>query len=301
MSSAEPKIIWSLSNQQEPTWAFAQVSFIPDSPYLLTFEGIRANNVLGVVGIDDVSLYPGSCSIKPKKALVNIGDCSFEFDTCGWRSINPGSAMELRPQDWKLSDRNQNFGSFRDHTFNLDTNGYVYFDTINIQTKTWLISPPLGPNTSLCLEFFYTTTESDSSNLQVKRQFANGTMGPLWGVQFSDLELPQGSTVSTWLHAQVLIPALDSNSAIVFEGNSNDAGYALDDITLRREPCETRPVFQNNFDARTNPFQFAGLQSTRSKLDLAAKYPVLQSSNSGFFRQAKSLNSSEALKNEETK
>ena len=29
----------------------------------------------------------------------------------------------------------QKFGSFRDHTFKLDTGGYAYFDTINIQGR----------------------------------------------------------------------------------------------------------------------------------------------------------------------
>ena len=229
--------------------------------------------------------------------MVNIGDCSFEFDTCGWRSINPGSTLELRAQDWKLADRNQNFGSFRDHTFNLDTNGYIYFDTLNIQTKTWLISPTLAANTSLCLEFYYTTTVSDSSNLQVKRQFANGTMGPLWGVQYSDLDLPQGSTVSSWLHAQVYIPALSSDSAIVFEGNSNDAGFALDDIMLRRVACESRPLFRSSFDTRTDPFQFAGLRSTQKKISL----PKSPFQNLGIFREGKSLNSSTKLEIEEIK
>ena len=106
-TSAEPRIIWSLTNQQEPRWTYAQVSFVPDAPYLLTFEGIRASDVRGVIGIDDVTLFSSSCTIKPTKAEVASGDCSFEFDTCGWKPINPGSALDLRPQDWKLADRNQ--------------------------------------------------------------------------------------------------------------------------------------------------------------------------------------------------
>ena len=55
----------------------------------------------------------------------------------------------------------------------------------------------------LCLQFYFATAASESSNLQLRRQFANGTMGDLWAVQFSDLKLPAGSTVSPWLPAQV--------------------------------------------------------------------------------------------------
>ena len=115
---------------------YAQVSVVPDYPYLLTFEGlayfcicfelnfshnmdtrkvsllscrytnklfyhfagIRASNVRGIIGVDDITLFPGSCPLKPEKAEINYGDCSFEYDTCGWRPVNPGNALDTRPQ-----------------------------------------------------------------------------------------------------------------------------------------------------------------------------------------------------------
>jgi len=222
---------------------------------------------------------------------VASGDCSFEFDTCGWKSINPGSALDLRPQDWKLADRIQKFGSFRDHTFKLDTGGYAYFDTINIQTKTWLISPRLAPDQPLCLQFYFATAASDTSNLQLRRQFANGTMGELWGVQFSDLELPEGTTVSTWLPAQVYIPALASDSALVFEGNSNDGGFALDDITLKpvadMQTCRTRPEYTSTFQTRTNPFLLASQTSHQTSSQLTRLQPI--PALALFSRQSKAL------------
>ena len=242
-----PKVLWSLTNQQEAAWTFAQVTFTPNVPYLLAFEGLRANNVLGIMAVDDITIYPSPCSIKPEKAKVDPRDCSFEFNFCNWKSINPGSALasDLRPQDWKLADRNHNFGSFRDHTFNLDNSGYVYFDTINIQTKTWLISPTINTNQSFCLQFWFAAAASQTSNLEVKRQYNNGTMGELWRIEFADLELPTGSAVSDWLPAQVMLPGLDSQSAIVLEGNSNNGGFALDDIQLTPladgDQCPTRP------------------------------------------------------------
>ena len=55
--------------------------------------------------------------------------------------------------------------------------------SVYIQTKTWLISPRLAPDQPLCLQFYFATAASDTSNLQLRRQFANGTMGDLWGVQ----------------------------------------------------------------------------------------------------------------------
>jgi len=274
-STAEPRVIWSLSNQQEAEWNFAQVSFTPDHPYLLTFEGIRASNVLGVIGIDDIALFPGACTIKPEKSAVSSGDCSFEFDTCGWKPLNPGSALELRPQDWKLADRNQNFGNFRDHTFKLDTSGYIYFDTINIQTKTWLISPRVEAGTAMCLQFYFATAASDTSNLQLRRQFSNGTMGDLWSVQYSDLGLVAGTALSAWMPAQVFVPALQSESAVVFEGNSNDGGFALDDIVMKvvsdKSNCATRPLYATSIKALANPFRFASLQSSESRFNTPSR------------------------------
>ena len=64
-ASTEPRLLWALANQQEAAWLFAQVSFVPDAPYLITFEGVRGNDVLGTVGIDDVTLFPGACSLGP--------------------------------------------------------------------------------------------------------------------------------------------------------------------------------------------------------------------------------------------
>eukprot|EP00090_Calanus_glacialis_P000211 TRINITY_DN10140_c0_g1_i3.p1 TRINITY_DN10140_c0_g1~~TRINITY_DN10140_c0_g1_i3.p1 ORF type:complete len:904 (-),score=218.90 TRINITY_DN10140_c0_g1_i3:76-2388(-) len=246
--ASAPKVLWALTNQQEAAWTYAQVSFIPNVPYLLAFEGLRANNVLGIIGVDDVTIFPSKCSLQPSQAMVDPRDCSFEFNFCNWKSINPGSALasDLRPQDWKLADRNHNFGSFRDHTFNLDNSGYVYFDTINIQTKTWLISPTITTNQSFCFQFWFAAAASQTSNLEVKRQYNNGTMGELWRIEFADLELPTGSAVSNWLPAQVMLPGLESQSAIVLEGNSNNGGFALDDVRLTPladgDSCPTRPA-----------------------------------------------------------
>ena len=44
--------------------------------------------------------YPGECSLLPERAATDPRDCTFEFDLCGWQSMNPGSGrtQDLRPQ-----------------------------------------------------------------------------------------------------------------------------------------------------------------------------------------------------------
>ena len=63
-SNEEPKVLWSLANQQEASWTYAQASFTPSVPYLLVFEGMRANNVLGVIAVDDIIIFDGDCSCR---------------------------------------------------------------------------------------------------------------------------------------------------------------------------------------------------------------------------------------------
>ena len=210
-SNEEPKVLWSLANQQEASWTYAQASFTPSVPYLLVFEGMRANNVLGVIAVDDIIIFDGDCSTEPPQATVNKGDCSFEFDLCGWRSVNPssGASADLRAQDWRLADSGNNVGSIRDHTFNLETSGYVYFETISIQTKTWLASPRLQSDTSFCLQFWYAGKSSGTAQLVVKRQFNNGTVGELWETQ---------TDTASWSPVQVGLTALSTESVIIIEG-----------------------------------------------------------------------------------
>ena len=301
-AGVEPQVIWSLSNQQEAEWNYAQISFSPAYPYLLTFEGIRASNVLGVIGLDDVALFPGACSTKPAKAIVNVADCSFEYGTCAWVPKNPGNSLDLRPQDWKPAGRNQKLDGLRDRTFGLDTGGYVFFDTINIQTKTWLMSPAVPANSALCLQFYFAAAASNSANLQIKRQFGNGTMGDLfWGVKASELEVAEGTAFSAWLPAQLFIPPIPSVSRVVFEGNSADGGFALDDIVVRaassQASCVTRPAYKKaDFNQVNNPFRLVGLEAdseTRLQLGNRRQHQLTGSanrlSNLGIYRRGKAL------------
>ena len=230
---AEPIVLMSLINQQESQWFYAQTSFQPSVPYLIVFEGTRANNN-GVIALDDVTLFRGACSQKPDKTLVDSRDCSFEFDLCGWRSMNPGSgqAADIRPQDWRIAaDRNNNINIVNDRTFNLEGRGFVYFTTINIQTKTWLRSPRIRAEEKLCLQFWFTAAsrQSDAStNLIVRREFNNGTMGEL-------LKIDKIQT--RWTPAMVPIDSLSSESHIVIEGNSGNGGVAVDDVKVSMNTC----------------------------------------------------------------
>jgi len=253
---AEPSVLWSLSNQQDSEWFYAQASFTPSVPYLLVFEGLRANTVvLGTIGLDDVTIFPSECTLKPARAIIDPRDCSFEFDLCGWKSLNPGDTTPsgLRHQDWKLADRSHKLGSLQDHTFRLENRGYVFFDTSSIQTQTWLASPVIEANSLLCLQFWFAAKTRSASNLIVRRQY-NGTMKEIWRI-----EIPS-SDHAHWSSAQVPLETINTRSQVFFEGNSDSGGFAVDDIKFSSitslDECEKRPLNANVTPDST----FRGLQ-----------------------------------------
>ena len=70
-----------------------------------------------------------------------------------------------------------------------------------------------------CIQFYYATTISSHANLQIRRQYENGTMSNVWALQYSDLLTDNsGSGVSKWFYAQVFFQPIISVSAVVIEG-----------------------------------------------------------------------------------
>ena len=68
---------------------------------------------------------------------------------------------------------------------------------------------------------------SGGASLQLKRQHTNGTMSSLWAVKYADLSPGSAATSAQsgsmmgstgWLYAQIFVPAIDSESAVLFEG-----------------------------------------------------------------------------------
>ena len=70
-------------------------------------------------------------------------------------------------------------------------------------------------------QFYYATTVSGEASLELKRQYGNGTTSNLWALQHSDIpaqKLIPGSGVTQWFYAQIFVPPIPSESAVLFEG-----------------------------------------------------------------------------------
>ena len=57
----------------------------------------------------------------PDQAMPMTNECSFDRDTCGWRSIS--NATVLRPDiDWRLASLSRRPANLPDHTFGAPSN-----------------------------------------------------------------------------------------------------------------------------------------------------------------------------------
>eukprot|EP00094_Tigriopus_californicus_P007293 TCALIF_07020-PA protein Name:"Similar to MAMDC4 Apical endosomal glycoprotein (Homo sapiens)" AED:0.05 eAED:0.07 QI:46/0.87/0.66/1/0.75/0.66/9/0/458 len=249
--------LWSLTNSQGPFWQYGQapISLRSGVDSRLAFLGIRANTVNGHIAIDDVVVFDGQCQVLPSRALTDPHDCAFdEGNLCGWLAVNPGgtSGEELRPQDWRLADATHTLLNFKDHTFEVENGGFLYFDTANIQILTWLVSGSIIPKREFCFTFWFRSAAVNGAQLSVKRQFKNGTSTLIWRVKHDDLpnaSFPEGVSLLPWIPAQVYIGSVSEATLLIVEGSSKERGFALDDLRLLQdEPatkCPTRPDYQS--------------------------------------------------------
>lgn len=172
----------------------------------------------GVLAVDDLAIFEGDCETAPLEAKPNKHDCSFSAgnSTCSWDAVNPGatSGVSLRPQDWKVvgrhrqqqQQRQQLFSDqFNDHTFGIPGGGFLFFDTANIQTMTWLVSDVFEANRSHCVNFWFAAPAAAAidSKLVVKRQYSNGTSSILWEMKVSSMK--GASMLGKWVPAQLAV------------------------------------------------------------------------------------------------
>lgn len=252
-----PDVLWRLTNSQSPRWQYAQVSLSSSMAGVrIAFEGIRANSETGIVAIDDIAIFSSrNCSdeVLPPEAESNQQDCAFDSSLCNWLVLNPGGGPGdiLRPQDWRLSGLENHFGTLKDHTFGIEHRGFLYFSTSTIQTMTWLVSSSAIPeNVDICLTFWFAISAvvDDASNLALKRQYANGTSKSLWRISKAAMSIQDDNESSAWIHAQVPLTATTGQTLIIFEGNSKNGGFAIDDIVFMENAtapnCRLRPEYQ---------------------------------------------------------
>ncbi|XP_028968615.1 MAM and LDL-receptor class A domain-containing protein 1 [Galendromus occidentalis] len=272
--------VWRLNNHQGHRWLMARSPIrMPDGmpisdPYQIIIEGIWGHGRVGYVAIDDISFFDGDCTTFPEKAAAVPGECSFERDMCGWTNATgilskeqqAAQALQLSKQivqirplnligrggispraslTWRLASSVSRPANLQDHTYRAPT-GYIFFDIFNqnavqnpILRSTVVQAVDSEPDR--CVSFWFAPFgRGESSTLTLYRIEPEITEEDTRMILWKFISRRSDTQRPDWRYGQVKIPA-DKPFRIQFEGEANDGGFALDDITFYNGDCETRP------------------------------------------------------------
>ncbi|XP_022647154.1 MAM and LDL-receptor class A domain-containing protein 1-like isoform X1 [Varroa destructor] len=273
--------IWRLNNHQGHRWLMARSPIrMPDGlpvsePYQVVIEGIWGHGRVGYVAVDDISFFDGDCTTFPEKAAAVPGECSFERDMCGWQNATgilskeqaaaqalqlSKQIVQIRPSNligrggisprasltWRLASTVSRPANLQDHTYRAPT-GYIFFDIFNqnsvqnpILRSTVVQSIDSEPDR--CVSFWFAPFgRGESSTLTLFRIEPEITEEDTRMILWKFTSRRSDTIRPDWRYGQVKILA-DKPFRIQFEGEANDGGFALDDITFYNGDCETRPA-----------------------------------------------------------
>ncbi|CAL8109886.1 unnamed protein product [Orchesella dallaii] len=247
----QPKMtpIWRLYNQQAPVWKYAQAKFMEAEPVQIVFEGIHGSSrANGFVGIDDIAFFEGDCTTMPESAYVNEGECSFEKDMCNWK--NTSSDLVYR---WQLATITRRPANLPDKTFGAPV-GYAYFDIFSQNPQgppVRLVSMVPATGDRMCFSFWYAGFGAgESTVLRVltaePKSPDSDSSDDDEGTQVWKLTAANLNTQSPiWRPAQV---SMDGSNPmrIILEGQANNGGFAIDDISFHPGECTIRPKEAGN-------------------------------------------------------
>jgi hypothetical protein len=242
--------IWRLYNQQAPVWKYAQAKTMESEPFQVIFEGVHGSSrANGFVAIDDISYFEGDCTTMPASAYVSEGECSFEKDMCHWRNTTSDPVYR-----WQMATITRRPANLPDKTFGAPV-GYAYFDiyTQSAQgTPVKLLSPTIpASGDRVCFSFWYAafgagestllrvlTTEGESSgDAETSSSSADDSAGTqVWKLSAVDLDTVRPE----WRPAQVSLDA-SNPLRVILEGQANNGGFAIDDISFHPGDCTIRP------------------------------------------------------------
>ncbi|KAK7078781.1 hypothetical protein SK128_007518 [Halocaridina rubra] len=245
--------LWRLQNQQQPGWTYAQVAIPRGSDLKVAFEGIKGLNHIGMIGLDDIAVFPSDCEAMPDQAHVEPADCTFDSGPCLYQIQNANGASTSPAENWQFAVDGE-ISSLRDHTFEADLGGYMFMDSFNTGIRSRLRSPTLGVNQTYCFSFYFASFYVDpNAKLSIYRdpdgvgeliwQFTPPTSNSVPGATTESLGTAGGYQDARWHYGQVALEDQSSRYHVYIEGEVRDGGWAVDDVKLFRvaSDCKTRP------------------------------------------------------------
>lgn len=235
--------LWRLENEQHSDWMYAQVTLPPVGLANVAFQATKASSVIGMIGVDDVTVFSAACEVLPEQARVEVADCTFDHTFCAWTVQNEDPLATRPSENWRLATRDVGaVAGLRDHTFDADGGGFVFLDVFNTDIVTWLRSPnDLEKNATYCLSFAFAALFPDSgAELTVVKDLVS-TKERAWQVRGNAIRFEE----NTWYKGQVELEAVEDGFTMYFEGKVQKGGWALDDVKLSKTSasCRMAPEF----------------------------------------------------------
>lgn len=235
--------VWRLQNQQHASWTYAQVK-VPATPSVkVAIEGLQGPKVMGMIGVDDIAMFPLACSLEPASAMVQPADCTFDHDLCLWKveaSDQGGSSLTK----WHLASGEK---VLLDHTFYADRGGFAYVESFNTKYTSRLRGPVFPQNQTFCFTFWFTEVYEDFSAKISLIRTSEGKEDVLWSVLQDKIVNPGVSknNVINWRYAQVPLASHDTDYELVLEGEVMRSAWAIDDFHVipDRDDCRLEPSY----------------------------------------------------------
>ncbi|CAB4063429.1 unnamed protein product [Lepeophtheirus salmonis] len=210
--------VWSLSGDAGNNWYMGQTPISAKTPFKIAFEGIVGRNELGNIALDDVTISPGVCPTFPQVAGAQVGDCTFEDDTCNWKNPEIGESVydEL---DWERLDASTGPTSrypTYDHTTGSRGGYFISLSRKGVQKagdRAHFVSNEMkaGPNLGKLSVLIKSFDKND-----------NTVITPIWRLHNGKRSF-MGVWSSVW-------------------GNNRVSGFiALDDLTFYKGDCDSLP------------------------------------------------------------
>ncbi len=239
-SESGTRLLWTLSQKNDPAWQHGLASFQSNQNHVIIFEGIVGSGFTGDIALDDLRITRDGTSCQtqpieasPQVATVDLVKCSFDSNNfCNWINDTLDNNYVF---NWSLNVK----PAETDHRIKpkgaLDTPGFLYVEDtfLPVNSKARIYSKPIAAPlpTGYCLSFYYHMFGGDIGSLTVY------IINPLTRKEVTVFQ-KIGSQVDTWRQALVRInpTSVDYDFSLAFQaqvGYDYTGALAIDEIDMR--------------------------------------------------------------------
>ena len=207
----------SSTTDKQIVWQIGEAEISPQQDFAMVFDLIIGKNANMSLGIDDIKISPGHCSIT---------NCDFEADWCFWRNIGEDDA------DFRRYAKQGGSYLYIDETAVTDVSKPFTYARIRSQTF-----PNTMQDHDVCMSFYYYMENWENSTERFSVAISGrGYERTIWEV--NGIPEPQ------WTQAFVPISFPNALYSIILEAGIRSGApgtVAVDDIVFLSDSCDIQP------------------------------------------------------------